>query len=64
MPGNRFIFKGFFFHNMAPVAGGITDGQKDRFVLLAGKLKCFFRPGVPVDRVMGMLQKIGAFFID
>jgi hypothetical protein len=48
---------------MTPVAGGITNGKKDRFVLLAGKVKCLFRPGVPVDRVMGMLQKIRTFFM-
>jgi len=49
---------------MTPVAGGITNGKKDRFVLLTGKLKCLFGPGVPVDRVMGMLQKIWTFFVD
>ena len=48
---------------MTPVTGGITDGEKNRFVLFAGKVKCVFRPGVPVDRVIGVLQKIGTFFM-
>ena len=31
-----FVLKRFFFHDVAPVAGGISDGKKNRLVLRSG----------------------------
>jgi hypothetical protein len=49
---------------MAPVASGITDGEKNRLILPFGFFKCLITPGIPVYRVISMLQKIGGFLMD
>ena len=49
---------------MAPVAGGIPDGKENRFVLRSGLCEGFIGPGMPVHRIVGVLDEIGAFFID
>jgi hypothetical protein len=47
-------------HHVAPVAGGIADGEEDRLVLLPGAGESFLSPGVPVDRVVGVLEEVRA----
>ena len=54
------IFEGFVFHDMAPVTGGVADGQENRLVGGTGGGKGLLSPGVPVDGVFGVLQQIGA----
>ena len=49
---------------MTPVAGRITDAEEDGFVLPLGPAQCLFSPGIPVHRVMRMLQKIGTGLMD
>jgi hypothetical protein len=48
---------------MTPVAGGVTDGKENRFVFRFGLCEGFIGPGMPVYRIVSMLDKIGAFFI-
>ncbi len=48
---------------MAPMAGGITYGQEDGPVLLLGPLEGLLPPGIPVHRIVGMLQKVRALLI-
>ena len=57
------ILEGFPLHHMAPVAGAVTDAQKDRFVLFLRLCKGLFAPGVPVYRIVSMLLKIGRVFV-
>ena len=54
------VLEGLMGHDMAPVAGGIADGEKYRFVLLNCFIKGFGAPGIPGDRVFRMLEQIGA----
>jgi hypothetical protein len=49
-------------HHVAPVAGRIADRQQDRLGLAARLFQGFLAPRVPVDRVVGVLQQIGAGF--
>ena len=49
-------------HDVAPVAGGISDGQQNGFVLVAGFGQGLRSPGLPMDRVISVLQKIRAGF--
>ena len=49
---------------MAPVAGGIADAQENRFALAAGLDKGFVLPWIPIHRVIGMLQQIGALLFN
>ena len=61
--GDLFVLKGFVFHHMAPVAGGIADAQQDGLVLRPRPFQRLLAPGIPVHRVIGMLQQIGAGFV-
>jgi hypothetical protein len=46
------------------VADGIAAGKQDRFVFCFSFGECFFALGVPVNRVMGMLEEIKAGFVN
>ena len=50
-------------HDVAPVAGGVADGEEDRLVLGRGPGEGLVRPGIPVHGVVGVLQQVGAFFV-
>ena len=58
------IFKTFPFHDMAPVAGGISDTYQHGLVFLSGFLDSFISPGIPVDRVVGVLEQVGTAFVN
>ena len=57
------ILKALMGHHMAPVTGGIADGQEDGLVLLLCLVKCFRPPGQPVHRVFTVLAQIGGTFL-
>jgi hypothetical protein len=46
---------------MAPVAGGITYGKEDGLIFLLCFLKSLLPPGIPIHRIIGMLQQVGTF---
>src|SRR5258708_7424938 len=58
------VRKAFAFHDVAPVAGGIANLQKDWLVFSPRLLKSSVPPRVPVDWVIGMLKQVGAFLMD
>ena len=58
------VLKGLVGHDVAPMAGGVTDAEKDRFVLVARFLQRLFAPRIPFHGVAGVLEQIGAGFID
>src|SRR5437879_8377382 len=43
---------------MTPVTGAVADAEQDRFILLTRPCERLRVPGVPVDRVLRMLQQI------
>ncbi len=47
-------------HDVAPVAGGVADGEEDRLVFLARLGERLLAPGIPVDRVVGVLEEVRA----
>jgi hypothetical protein len=49
------------FVYMPPVAGGIANTEEHRFVFILCLLKGFIAPGIPVHRIMGMLQEVRGF---
>ena len=57
------IFKTLPFHHVAPVAGGIADGEKDWLVLLLRLVKGFLTPWKPIHRVVRVLLEVGRFFL-
>jgi hypothetical protein len=42
---------------MTPVASGIANTDKDRFMLFFSTCNRFFSPGAPVDQIVGMLKQ-------
>jgi hypothetical protein len=58
------VLKGFPFHDVAPVTGGITNGQKYGLIFLPGLLKRLICPGIPIHGIVSMLQQIGTFLMD
>jgi len=62
--GNRLIFKRFPFHDVTPVAGRITDAQENRLIFCFGPVQGGLAPRIPVDRVVGVLQQVGAGFVN
>ena len=53
------ILEGLVRHDVTPMAGGVANAQEDRFVFGLRFSQGFFTPGVPVYRVVGVLEKIG-----
>ena len=51
-------------HHVAPVAGGIADRKEDRLRLGARALSSLVAPGVPVHRVVRVLQEVRALLED
>jgi hypothetical protein len=49
---------------MTPVTGGIAYGEKDGLVFSFRFFKGLISPGEPIDGIIGMLEQIGALFVD
>ena len=60
--GDLHVLERFARHDVAPMAGRITDGQQDGFVFARGAGERLVPPGVPVDRIVGVLAQIRAGF--
>src|SRR6266849_5140019 len=56
--GDLFVFEAFVCHDMAPVAGCVTNREQDRLVALLGLAERVRTPGPPVDRIGLVLQQI------
>jgi hypothetical protein len=56
------ILKTFPLHYMTPVTGRIADADQDGFVFPLRPLKGFITPGIPVNRIVRVLKKIGTAF--
>ena len=57
------ILEGLVGHHVAPVAGRIADGEKDRLVLFPGFVQRRRPPGVPIHRIVRMLEQVRARFV-
>ena len=57
--GDLGILEGLVRHDVAPVAGGIADREKDRFLLSARPLKCLLTPRIPLHWITRMLKQVG-----
>lgn len=58
-PGDRLVLKRFPLHDMTPMAGGIADREENRPLQFRGLRQRFRSPGIPIHRVIGVLQEIG-----
>ncbi len=59
-----FILEALVLHDVAPVARAVADGEENGLVLGAGAGQRLLAPGVPVDRVVGVLAQVGRGFVD
>ncbi len=58
--GDLFVLERLMRHDMAPVAGGIADGEQDRLIFPPRLFQRLLVPGMPIHRVVRMLQQVGA----
>ena len=56
--GNFGIHERFPLHHVTPIATGVTNREKDRFVFTFCMFKRLGTPGIPLDRIVGVHQKI------
>ena len=54
--GDLWILERLVLHDVAPVAGGVADREKNRFVLFTRFGERLLTPGKPVNRIVGMLE--------
>ncbi len=62
--GSFGVLKRFVLHNVAPVAGAVANREKDRLVLGARPRQRLLAPGVPVHRIVGVLEQVGRRLVD
>src|SRR2546423_14626956 len=62
--GHNFVLEALPLHYVAPVTGRIANGKKDRLVLAPSLLKRLRAPGIPVNRVVSVLEQIGRGLVD
>ncbi len=62
--GDVLVLEGLALHDVAPVAGGVADGEEDGLVLVARLLESFFAPGAPVDWIVGVLEQVRTLLVD
>ena len=58
--GHLAVLERLALHDVAPVARRVADRQEDRPVVRPRQRERLRSPGVPLDRVFGVLQEIGA----
>ncbi len=58
--GRGLVLERLVGHDVAPVAGRITDREQDRLALGACLLESLGSPRIPVHRVAGVLEEVGA----
>lgn len=56
-------FEGFPFHDVAPVTGRVADGKEDRPVAFSCQDEGPLIPGLPVDRIVRVLEQVGTLFL-
>src|ERR1022692_2723726 len=61
--GDLFVLEALALHDVAPVAGGVADGKEDGLVLNTRRLESLFTPGIPIHRVVSVLQQIGTLLL-
>ena len=57
-PRRFVVLERLVLHDVAPVARGVADREQDRLVLCARPVERLLAPGVPVDRVVGVLKQV------
>ena len=59
--GDRRALEGLALHDVAPMAGRVADAQEDRPVLLARLGEGLLAPGIPIHRVVLVLEQVRRF---
>ena len=56
--GDRLVLEGLPLHHVTPVTGGVPDREEDGPLLIAGAGERLFAPGIPVDRIVRVLEQV------
>ena len=62
--GGRLVLERLVGHHVTPVAGRVADAEQDQLVFCRRALKRLRTPGIPVHRIVGVLQQIRTSFVD
>ena len=62
--GDLVVLKRFPLHDVAPMTGGIPNGQEERLIFFLGQIESFLSPGMPSHRVVGVLQQVGTCLVN
>ena len=62
--GDLLVLERFPLHDVTPMTSGIPDRQEQGLILILGQPERFLTPGIPIHRVVGMLQQVGACFVN
>ena len=52
------VFERLMRHDVAPMAGGVSDAQEDGFIQFLGHGKRLRAPGIPFHRILGVLKQV------
>ena len=61
---DRRVFERLVLHDVAPVTGRVSNAEQDQLVFCRRALKRLRTPGIPVHRIVGVLQQIRTSFVD
>ena len=61
--GRGLILKRLVGHDVAPVTGRVANREQYRFARLLCQFERLAAPRIPVDRIVGVLQQVGAGFV-
>ena len=62
-PRDVLVLEGLALHHVAPVAGRVADAEEDGLVLGPRAAQRLVAPGIPVDRIVRVLQQVRRGFL-
>src|SRR3989304_4374975 len=57
------VVEAFLLHDVTPVTSAVANGDEDGFFLLSCLLERFINPWIPINRVVGVLEKVRALLM-
>ena len=62
--GDLVVLERFPLHDVAPMTSGIPNGQEKGLIFFLGQIESFLSPGMPIHRVVGVLQQVRARLVN
>jgi hypothetical protein len=62
--GDILVFEAFFLHDVAPMACGVAYADENGLVFCFSFVKSLLTPGIPINRVEGVLKEVWTLFVN